>query len=153
MSTCSTHSRKRIIHQIREFQWYSRFYMLHTILRYTHLSETTDWFMNIPPQCRLHENHINVLNKEPKTAHQNITQFMLEKIRNLKYWKDIKVKMLCLILGFCNSIVTSINLGCFWGNSLLYLEISFMLSSKLLYNCSLGTNALLVLHLYIPISI
>lgn len=83
--------------------------------------------------------HIHVLNKGTKDSIQYITKLVLEKFRNLKYWKDIKVKVLHLILVFCNSRVTSINLGCFWGNPLLYLEVSFLLSSLFLYNCSLGT--------------
>lgn len=107
-------------------------------LRYTHLSETTDlWIFHLSVDSTW--KHIHVLNKGTEDSIQYTTQLVLEKFRNLKYWKGIKVKVLHLILVFCNSIVTSINLGCFWGNPLLYLEVSLLLSSSFLYNCSLGT--------------
>lgn len=103
----------------------------------------------------IHEIHVNVLNKEPKTAHQNITQIMLEKIRNLKYWKDIKIMMPCLILVLCNSIVTSINLGfgrtpfSTWKYHLCY-QVNFCTTIQLSDQCFVSFASLHP-HLYLKL--
>lgn len=62
-------------------------------------------------------------------------------------------KLRCCVSVFCNSIV--INSPSIWAafGETTFTTWKYHFCYQFMYNCSLGTNALLHLHLYIPISI